>query len=138
MTQLIKIAMKEAPASKRLGGTIRPLLTPTSVGAGSGFLGTMALEPGEFIAEHIHPYSDEFLFVAQGSVVLRVDGEELALDTHEAAMVSKHGSHRIENRGDSPALVVFQIAPLAPSPEEGHVEVEAPPFPYAAPPSVGR
>ena len=34
-------------------------------------------------------------------------------------------------------FIVFQIAPLAPSPEVGHVEVEPAPHPDAAPPSVG-
>ncbi|MET9341824.1 cupin domain-containing protein [Nonomuraea sp. NPDC003804] len=135
---VLKVAMKDVQPSRRLGGSIRPLLTPASVGASSGFLGTMTLDGGEFVAAHYHPYSDEFIFVAHGSVVLRVnDGEELHLDSGEAAMVPKYTPHRIENRGEGQALVVFQIAPLAPSPEVGHVEVEPVPSPVDAPPAVG-
>ncbi|MER7770501.1 cupin domain-containing protein [Kitasatospora sp. NPDC096140] len=130
--------MADAPVSTRLGGAIRPLLTPKSVGASSGFLGTMTLQPGEFIAEHYHPYSEEFMFVAQGEVVVRIDGEEIVARAHEAVLVPKFRSHRYENRGAEPALMVFQMSPLAPSPEEGHVEVEKPPFPSAIPPVVGK
>ncbi|WP_369395547.1 cupin domain-containing protein (plasmid) [Streptomyces sp. CG1] len=138
MSGLVKISMGDVTPSIRLGGAIRPLLTPASVGAGSGFLGTMTLEPGEFVAEHYHPYSDEFLFVSQGSVAVRVDGQELVLDSGDALMVPRFGSHRYENRGEATALIVFQIAPLAPSPEQGHVEVERPPHPAAVPPAVGK
>nr|ABX71147.1 Lcz30 [Streptomyces sanglieri] len=134
----VKISMADAPVSTRLGGAIRPLLTPKSVGASSGFLGTMTLQPGEFIAEHYHPYSEEFMFVARGEIVVRIDGEEIVARANEAVLVPKFGSHRYENRGTDLALIVFQMSPLAPSPEEGHVEVEKPPFPTATPPVVGQ
>ncbi|MBB6174243.1 putative monooxygenase [Nocardiopsis mwathae] len=114
------------------------MLTPSSVGASSGFLGTMVLESGEFIAEHYHPYSEEFTIVVQGSVVMHLDGAELVVDRNEAVMIPKFVSHRYENRGTETALIVFQMSPLAPSPEEGHVEVEKAPFPTEAPPAVGK
>jgi putative monooxygenase len=137
MSKVVKVSMADAPVSTRLGGTIRAMLTPNSVGAGAGFLGTMTLRPDEYVAAHYHPYSDEFLFVTNGAVVVTVDDEEHHLSRTDAIMVPRHRAHRIENRADEDALVVFQIAPLAPSPEEGHVEVEPPPHPDAAPPSVG-
>ncbi|MGN5376910.1 cupin domain-containing protein [Streptomyces lasalocidi] len=130
--------MKDVTPSRRLGGSIWPLLTPASVGASAGFLGAMTLEPGEFIAAHYHPHSEEFVFVAEGEVVLRSGNEELRLKPQEAAMVPKSTTHRITNEGSEPALIVFQMAPLAPSPEEGHVEVEPAPNPGAVPPSVGK
>lgn len=137
MSRVTKVSMADAPVSTRLGGTIRPMLTPNSVGACAGFLGTMSLRQGEFVAAHYHPYSDEFLFVAEGTVVVTVNGEEHRLDRADAIMVPRGHAHRVENQQPEPALVVFQIAPLAPSPEAGHVEVEPAPHPDAAPPSVG-
>ncbi|MEU1478308.1 cupin domain-containing protein [Streptomyces sp. NPDC001668] len=138
MSALTKVSMKDVTPSRRLGGGIWPLLTPASVGASAGFLGAMTLEPGEFIAAHFHPHSEEFVFVAEGAVTLLADDEELRLERCEAAMVPKSTTHRITNEGSVPALVVFQMAPLAPSPEEGHVEVEPAPNPGGAPPSVGK
>ena len=138
MPGLIKVAMDDVTASTRLGGTIRPMLTPASVGARTGFLGTMTLEPGEFVAEHSHPYSEEFVFVVRGAVLVRIDGEELTVEGNEAVLVPRSGAHRYENRSAETAVLVFQIAPLAPSPEEGHIELEAPVSPDAAPPVVGK
>lgn len=137
MPILTKIAMRDVVPSRRLGGGVHPLLTPASVGASAGFLGTMTLEVGEFIAAHLHPYSDEFLFVVDGVVVVRLDEGDLWLSAAEAAMIPRHTGHRIENGGTEPALIVFQMAPLAPTPAEGHIELEAVPFPDAAPPAVG-
>ncbi|GAA0232608.1 cupin domain-containing protein [Actinomadura nitritigenes] len=136
MSGLTKVSMEDVSPSRRLGGGIRPLLSPTSVGATAGFLGTMSLDRGDFVAAHYHPFSEEFIFVAEGSVLLRIDEDELLLGTHEAAMVPKTRSHRIENASASPALLVFQMAPLAPTPEQGHVEVEPVPYPDAPPPSL--
>lgn len=133
----VKIRMQDVPASRRLGADIRFLLTQRSAGATSGFLGTMTLEPGEYVSAHYHPYSDEFVFLAEGSLRMRIDGEELVVERHEAVLVPKGSHHRYENVGETTAFLVFQVAPLAPSPEEGHVEVEPVPQPTAQPPSVG-
>ncbi len=137
MTNLTKIAMKDVKPSLRLGGGIHPLLTPNSVGASAGFLGTMTLEPEQFIAAHQHPFSDEFLFVAEGAVLVRLDDGHLLVEKNEAVMIPRRTGHRLENNGTGRVLMVFQMAPLAPSPAEGHVDLEAAPFPDATPPAVG-
>ncbi|GAA0941740.1 cupin domain-containing protein [Nonomuraea longicatena] len=132
-----KVSLGDVAPTKRFGCDIRALLTPARVGSTSGFLGTMSLAPGEIVAAHYHPYSDEFWFVAEGRLTVRIGGEELAAAQGDALFVPRGTEHRIENTGERPALVVFQIAPLAPSPELGHVDVEPMPFPAAPPPSVG-
>ncbi|WP_327581131.1 cupin domain-containing protein [Nonomuraea sp. NBC_00507] len=132
-----KISLTDVTPTRRFGCDIRALLTPNSVGSTSGFLGTMNLAPGEIVAAHYHPYSDEYWFVAEGRLSVRIDGEELRAAQGDALFVPRGKEHRIENTGDEPALVVFHIAPLAPSPELGHVDVEPMPFPAAPPPSVG-
>ncbi|WP_433337553.1 cupin domain-containing protein [Spirillospora sp. CA-294931] len=124
-------------ASRRMGGEVRALLTPATVRATAGFLGTLTLAPGEFMAAHRHPYSEEFLYVAAGDIVVRIDGEAVRARRGEAVFVARDAEHRIENVGDAEALVVFGIGPLAPSPELGHVDAEPVPFPDQAPPAVG-
>ena len=54
--------------NRRRGGDIRVLLSPTSVGATAGFMGTLTLEPGEVVTEHWHPYSEEYLYCVSGEV----------------------------------------------------------------------
>ncbi|RJQ81704.1 cupin domain-containing protein [Amycolatopsis panacis] len=121
----------------RQGGQVRALLTPKSVGATAGFLGTLELSAGEHVAEHYHPHSDEFIFLVRGSLLVRAGEQRIELLAGDAVMVPRLRRHRLENQGSEPVLAVFHIGPLAPSPELGHVDTEPVPFPHAAPPTVG-
>jgi putative monooxygenase len=130
---LRKVTAKDVAPNRRRGGDIRVLLSPKTVGSTSGFLGVLTLEPGEYVSEHYHPYSEEFLFVVHGSMVMRVDGEPIRLQASESLMIPKNYRHRLENDGTESALVVFHLSPLAPRPELGHVDTE--PLPKAAEPA---
>ncbi|QHC66685.1 cupin domain-containing protein [Rathayibacter sp. VKM Ac-2759] len=117
----------DAPSNRRRGGDIRTLLSPASVGATAGFLGTLTLEPGEIVTEHWHPYSEEFLYCVRGDVSITVDAEERRLTEESAIHIPVGVRHRIVNDGAEPAFFVFTCGPLAPRPELGHVDTEVPP-----------
>jgi putative monooxygenase len=126
-----KVAAGEVAVMRHRGGAIRVLLSPKTVGSTSGMMGVATLEPGEHVSEHRHPYSEEFVYVVRGSVVLRLDGElELTTGPGEGVMVPRDRRHRLENNGGEPAFVVFHLSPLAPRPDLGHVDTE--PLPGAA------
>ncbi|GGS91779.1 MULTISPECIES: cupin domain-containing protein [Streptomyces] len=120
----VKIAVNDVPANRRRGGDLRVLLSPKTCGATSGFMGVGTLEPGEYVSEHYHPYSEEFFHVVRGRLLLRVDGRELELRAGESFMVPIGVRHRIENHGTEQAFVTFFLGPLAPRPELGHVDCE--------------
>lgn len=117
----------QTPANRRRGGDIRTLLSPASVGAKAGFLGTLTLGPGEIVTEHWHPYSEEFLYCVSGDVSVRLNGEEHRLVGESAVHIPIGVRHRIVNDSDSTAFFVFTCGPLAPRPELGHVDTEPPP-----------
>ena len=117
----------DTPPNRRRGGDIRVLLSPASVGATAGFMGTLTLEPGEVVTEHWHPYSEEFLYCASGEVVATLDGEQRRLPGESAVHIPIGVRHRIVNDGAEPAQLVFFCGPLAPRPELGHVDTELPP-----------
>lgn len=119
-----KVAVGEARPNRKRGGDLRVMLSPISVGATAGFMGAGTLEPGEYIAEHYHPYSEEFLYLVRGTITVRVGGQDIRLTKDEAVMIPINARHRIENDGDESAFVVFQLCPLAPRPELGHVDCE--------------
>ncbi len=94
------------------------------MGAKSGFLGTLTLQPGEVVTEHWHPYSEEFLYCVSGGVTARLDGEHTALPAEHGLLIPIGMRHRIVNEGSQTAFLVFQLSPLAPRPELGHVDTE--------------
>jgi putative monooxygenase len=119
-----RVAAAEVPPNRRRGGEIRVVLGPATVGATSGFMGVAILAPGERIAEHYHPYSEEFLFLTQGSLTVDLDGVPVGLAQGQGLFIPIGIRHRLRNTGDEQAHAVFQLAPLAPRPELGHVDTE--------------
>ncbi|MBW5484397.1 cupin domain-containing protein [Streptomyces bambusae] len=119
------VDLSDTQPNRKRGGDLRALLTPTSVGSTSGFMGVATLQPGEFISEHYHPYSEEFVFVVSGRLEVDLDGEPHPLRADQGVMVPKDVRHRFRCVGDEPARIVFHLGPLAPRPELGHVDTEA-------------
>jgi putative monooxygenase len=118
------VGLDDVEANRRRGGDLRILLSPKTVGSTSGLLGMAILEPGERVAEHYHPYSEEFLFVVSGTVAVDLDGVAQRLDSDSGLMVPIRLPHRVRNVGTTQARIVFHLSPLAPRPELGHVDTE--------------
>jgi putative monooxygenase len=133
-----RISVDSVPANTRRGGDIRVTLSPKTVGCTSGFGGVLRLAPGEYVTEHLHPFSEEFLHVVQGSLEMALDGEPVPLGRGDSLLVPMGIRHRLVNRGAGLAEVVFHLSPLAPRPELGHVDTEEPLHAGAAGPVVGR
>ncbi len=132
---VVKVSERDVPADRRRGGEVRVLLSPRTVGSTSGFGGTLVLDPQEYVCEHTHPYSEEFVYVVSGAVVLRIGDQEVEMAAGDAAVVPVGERHRIRNPGPGPARAVFHLGPLAPRPELGHVDLEELPAPGTGPAS---
>ncbi|MFE2310096.1 cupin domain-containing protein [Streptomyces sp. NPDC059411] len=118
------VDLSETQPNTRRGGDLRAVLTPTSVGCTSGFMGLAVMAPGEHIAEHYHPYSEEFVYVVSGTLEVDLDGEAHPLLTDQGLLVPMNVRHRFRNVGDTEARMVFHLGPLAPDPKLGHVDTE--------------
>ncbi|ASF08322.1 WhiE II homolog [Nocardia brasiliensis NBRC 14402] len=130
------VAAADIAPNARRGGDLRVLLSPRTVESTAGFLGVLRLAPGEFVSEHYHPYSEEFLYVVAGSLTVLLDGAPVEVAQGSAVFVPIGVRHRVQNDGSAPAEAVFQLAPLAPEPALGHVDTEPLPDPDAAQPKV--
>ena len=120
-----KVAARNVAANRRRGGDIRVVLGPKTVGSTSGFMGTLALAPGEYVSEHYHPYSEEFLYLVRGRLTVQIeDAQKIELAPGEGFMVPTGLRHRVMNTGHEEADAVFHLSPLAPRPELGHVDTE--------------
>ena len=120
----VVVSVSDAPSNRRRGGDLRAMLTPSAVGATSGFMGVAIVQPGERIGEHYHPFSEEFVFVVSGDLVVDLDGTPQPLRPDQGLMIPIGMRHRFRNVGTTEARLVFHLGPLAPSPELGHVDTE--------------
>ena len=118
------VHLNETEPNRRRGGDLRAMLTPKTVGATSGFMGVALIPPGERIAEHYHPYSEEFVFVVSGDLEVDLDGSTQVLGPDQGLMVPRNMRHRFRNVGGVEARMIFHLGPLAPRPELGHVDTE--------------
>ena len=121
------VAVTDVPANRRRGGDVRSVLTPTTVGSTSGFMGTAELRAGEVVTEHYHPYSEEFLFVVAGRLTVRLDDVEHHVEAGSGVFIPIGTRHRLHNGADDTARCVFHLSPLAPRPDLGHVDTEVSP-----------
>ncbi|GHF28170.1 cupin domain-containing protein [Streptomyces morookaense] len=131
------VALADVEPNRRRGGELRVVLGPKTAGATTGFMGVLTLQPGEFVSEHYHPYSEEFLYVVRGTATARLDGEEVSVSAGEGLLVPRSMRHRVENNGTETVEAVFHLGPLAPRPELGHVDTEPLPAPEEPQPQVG-
>ncbi|MER7368286.1 cupin domain-containing protein [Nonomuraea wenchangensis] len=134
----VKVNVDEAIPNRRRGGDIRVTLSPKTAGTTSGFGGVLFLEAGEYVTEHYHPYSEEFLHVVSGTLEMSLDGEPMPLAPGDSLIVPIGVRHRLVNTGAERARVVFHLSPLAPRPELGHVDTEQVVAPEAPAPQVGQ
>ena len=82
-------AMGDVAPDTQAGGDVRTLLSPKSVGCTTGFMGCATIAPGDWIAEHYHPFSEEFVFVVSGTLVAELDGEPSEVPAQHAACSSR-------------------------------------------------
>ena len=133
--EAVKIrSLDDMPANTRRGGDVRALLTPKTVGATSGFMGVATIGPGDWVSEHYHPYSEEFVYVLQGSLVAHLDGIPYPIQARQGLLIPIDVRHRLVNAGEEEAAIVFHLGPLAPRPELGHVDTEERGDPGSPPP----
>ncbi|WP_043263259.1 cupin domain-containing protein [Streptomyces sp. CT34] len=118
------VNLSETQPNRRRGGDLRAMLTPSAVGATSGFMGMALVQPGERIGEHYHPYSEEFVYVVQGALEVDLDGDSYPLRPDQGLLIPPYIRHRFRNVGEVEARMVFHLGPLAPRPELGHVDTE--------------
>lgn len=118
------VSMDDVPSDTRRGGDLRTLLSPKTVGSHWGFMGVARIAPGDSIAEHYHPYSEEFVFLVQGSLVARIDGDPKDLQAGSAIFIPMLARHKFINESGDEAFMVFHLCPLAPRPPMGHVDTE--------------
>jgi putative monooxygenase len=103
------------------GGVIHVLVSPKTVGSRNLILGTATVPVGVTIKAHVHDYGEECFYVLQGQGCVHMeDIGAIEFRANTAVRIPQGVTHSIENTGDEEILVVFATAPLAPTAESGH------------------
>ncbi|GAA2273829.1 MULTISPECIES: cupin domain-containing protein [Kitasatospora] len=84
----------------------------------------LKLGPEEFVTEHYHPHAEEFVYVMEGEIVVRFDGEPMTVAACEGLRIPPGVRHRVENRSGRSAECVISLAPPAPHQALDHVDTE--------------
>jgi len=75
------------------------------------FLDVYGLEPGQSQKPHSHDAADKIYVVVEGSVRVRIGGEESAMEQGGVAHVPAGAEHSVENTGGTRATLLAFMAP---------------------------
>jgi mannose-6-phosphate isomerase-like protein (cupin superfamily) len=107
------IRLDEAETRKALGGTLKVLFTPETANTQFSRCSMGYFSPGEQLAPHIHPESEEVYYVIQGhgTVYLGEELKEIPVEPHMGLYVPPGLVHGVKNTGDERLLIAFFVAP---------------------------
>jgi mannose-6-phosphate isomerase-like protein (cupin superfamily) len=107
------IRLDEAETRKALGGTLKVLFTPETANTQFSRCSMGYFSPGEQLAPHIHPESEEVYYVIQGrgTVYLGEELKEVPVEPHMGLYVPPGLVHGVKNTGDERLLIAFFVAP---------------------------
>jgi len=70
------------------------------------------VQPDGFVAAaHVHPSQSERFAVAEGTLALKIDGQEKTLGAGDVAIVEPGQAHKFWNAGDEPVRFVCEVRP---------------------------
>ena len=94
-----------------------------STGAGMATVGDLTVDPGVRSGYHLHPNTEEAIFVVEGEMEFRLSGARFRASAGDCVLAPKGIGHGLENVGDSPARLIT-IYPTPEPEREGLEDVE--------------
>ena len=107
------IKIREVKAQKILGGPIKPIVTPSTVGAKNLRFALGVFDPNEGLVPHIHPESEEVYYVIEGkgTVYIGEERKEIPIEPEMALYMPPGTIHGVKNTGKEKLIVAFFVAP---------------------------
>ena len=114
------IKMDEARLERILGGPIKILATPETVGSKNIVLVYGLFGPGEGLVPHIHPSSEEIYHVVRGKGTVYVGREKKVrpIDAGMTLYIPPGEIHFVRNTGEKTLEVAFCLSPGTEEAEE--------------------
>lgn len=107
------INVKDVKAQKILGGPIKPIVTPQTVGSKKLRFAIGVFDPDEGLVPHIHPESEEVYYVIKGRGIVYIGEErkEIPIEPETALYIPPGTIHGVKNTGKEKLIVAFFVAP---------------------------
>jgi mannose-6-phosphate isomerase-like protein (cupin superfamily) len=98
---------------KILGGPIKPIVNPKTVGSKNLVFALGVFNPGEGLVPHIHPQSEEVYYVIQGkgTVYVGEEREETPIEPEMTLYIPPGTIHAVTNTGEEKLVIAFFVAP---------------------------
>jgi len=107
------IRLRDVKTQKILGGPIKPIVTPKTVGSKNLRFALGVFNPNEGLVPHIHPESEEVYYVIQGkgTVYIGEERKEIPIDPEIVLYIPPGTIHAVKNTGEEKLVVAFFVAP---------------------------
>lgn len=93
-----------------IGGLVKRLVHPTTVGSDKLAVSICYLNPGEEIIRHDHTYEEAY-FILQGTGTMFLDGQEFQLVPNMSVYVPAGKEHGQVNDGSEPLVILCSLSP---------------------------
>lgn len=98
------------------------MMAGASTGAAMATVGDLTVQPGVKSAYHLHPNTEEAIFVVEGDMEFRIGSSRFRATTGDCVLAPQGIGHGLENVGDSPARLIT-IYPTATPEREALADV---------------
>ena len=109
--------------SSPMEGSKSLMMAGASTGASMATVGDLTVQPGVRSAYHLHPNTEEAIFVVEGEMEFRVGSSRFRASTGDCVLAPQSTGHGLENVGDTPARLIT-IYPTADPARETLDDVE--------------
>jgi len=107
------LKLDEVEAKEILGGPIKVMFTPDTVGTKHLRFSVGYFDPGQGLNMHIHPESEEVYYIIEGHGAVYIGKERATteVDRNMAVYIPSGTIHGIRNTGNTKLMVAFMVAP---------------------------
>lgn len=105
MTDNIKVNMRGGDGQV----SIREILTKGEYKGSARLVGTITLEPGCSIGEHVHENEEEIFYIVKGTATYNDNGETVILNEGDSCLCLGGQKHSIANRMSEGTVELFAV-----------------------------
>ena len=105
---------KQQVTEDRYPGVKRTVLTGSETGASMLSVGDIVMEPDSSIPYHVHPNTEESMYLVEGDLIMKLDGCEFNITSGDCVLATKGTGHGIDNVSGKSARIITVFPDISP------------------------